>query len=75
MRHNEYIDTFPDFVRLVLLSDQLNDGQVNLRDVELNRNGADMFFDEIERTVQSHETLLLDKHLRLYVCGVKLLHK
>jgi hypothetical protein len=75
LKHNEYVETGPDHVRLVLLSNKLNDGQVNLRNVDLDKDGADMFIEEIERTMQSHETLLLDRNMKLYICSTKVVQK
>jgi hypothetical protein len=71
MRHNKYVEAGPDNVRLVLISDQLKEGHLNLKSIELNRDGADIFIEEIERTRQSHETLLLDRNLQFFFCSTK----
>jgi hypothetical protein len=71
MKHNQYVEVGGDHLRLVLISDQLKEGALNLRHVELNKDGADMFIREVERTMQSHETLLMDKDLRIYFASTK----
>jgi len=57
--------------RLVLNADSLKT-PVNLKRCPLNRKGVELLLSEIERTIQSNESLLVDDTLQIYFCSCKL---
>jgi hypothetical protein len=72
IKHNTYIESGSQHVRVVLKSDCLKGGSLNLQHIGLDKDGADMLLEEIERTVQSKDTLLIDENLELIFCSSKI---
>jgi hypothetical protein len=70
--HNTYVEAGTQYVRVVFKSDCLKGGSLNLRHIGLDKNGAQMLLDEIERTVQSKDSLLTDENLELIFCSSKI---
>lgn len=71
IKHNPHVGQGSLFTRIAISSDTLKGKTLNLRAVELNRNGAKMLINEIEKVLQSNDNFFLDKQLYVRFISVK----
>jgi len=59
------------FKRRLVISAKSLKSPINLKSVSLNKHGVNILLNEIEKTLQSNDSLILDDSIELFVCSCK----
>ncbi len=71
IQNNKITESGGDGIRIILEARSLKN-PINLRSVNLSKSGAQMLIDEIAKTVQSNESLLIDETLKVTFVSTKI---
>jgi len=71
IQNNKLSESGSDGIRIVLEANSLKN-PINLRSVNLSKNGAEILIEEIAKTVQSNESLLIDETLKVTFISSKI---